>query len=83
VKIAIETLMIFAGSIALFFGDTQIPVRGGIVLKIFDRRPHTEGEGGDFYKWPHKYLFGGVLIIVGVMLVLKAVKLWEGAKHRI
>ena len=75
-KIAIGILMIFAGSIALFFGDTQIPVRGGIVLKILDRRRHTESEGGDFYKWPYKYLFGGALIVVGVMLVLKASKLW-------
>jgi hypothetical protein len=39
--------MILAGSIALFFGDRQIPVRGGIVLKIFDGWPHPEGEGSD------------------------------------
>jgi hypothetical protein len=33
--------MILAGSIAQFFGDRQIPVRGGIVLKIFDGWPNV------------------------------------------
>jgi hypothetical protein len=66
--------MILVGFLALFFGDRQIPVRGGTVLKIFDRQPRHEGEGGDFSKWPYKYLFGGAFIVVGLMLTLKASK---------
>ena len=73
--IAIGIIMILAGVITLFFGDKQIPVRGGIVLKIFDRRARPEDEEGDFSKWPYKFVFGGALIVVGVMLVLKASKL--------
>jgi hypothetical protein len=75
VQIAIGIVMIIAGPIALFFGDREIPVRVGIVLKIFERRPHPAGEEGEFSNWPYKYLFGGTLIVVGVTLVLKASKL--------
>jgi hypothetical protein len=55
VQIAIGIVMIVAGSIALFFGDREIPVRGGIVLKILERRRHPAGEEGKFSNWPYKY----------------------------
>ena len=66
--------MIFAGALAIFFGDKQIPVRGGIILKLFDRRERPKDDDGDFSNWAYKYVFGGALIIVGVMLVLRAAK---------
>ena len=71
---AIGIILILAGVLAIFFGDKQIPVRGGIILKLFDRRARPEGEEGDFSNWPYKFLSGGALIVAGVMLVLKAAK---------
>jgi hypothetical protein len=67
-------ILILAGVLAIFFGDRQIPVRGGIVLKLFDRRARPEDEEGGFFNWPYKYVFGGALIVGGVMLVLNASK---------
>ena len=68
---AIGVLLIFAGVLTMLFGDKQIPVRAGdIILKLFDRW-RKQGEKGDFSNWPHKFLFGGSLIVAGV-LVLKA-----------
>jgi hypothetical protein len=71
---AIGVTMMIAGVLALLFGDKQIPVRGGIILKLFDRRARPKDDDGDFSNWPYKYVFGGALIVVGVMLVLKAAK---------
>jgi hypothetical protein len=71
---AIGVILILAGVLAIVFGDKQFPVRGGIILKLFDRRARPEDEEGDFSNWPYKYLFGGALIVAGVMLVLNAAK---------
>ena len=61
--------MIVVGLLALFFGDREIPVRGSIILKLF--RARLGDEEKDFSNWPYKFLFGGALIVAGV-LVLKA-----------
>ena len=66
---AIGVLLILAGVLAIFFGDKQIPVRGSIVLKL--SRARLGDEEGDFADWPYKFMFGGALIVAGV-LVLKA-----------
>jgi hypothetical protein len=71
---AIGVILILAGVLAIFFGDKQIPVRGGIILKLFDRRARPGDENGDFSNWSYKYVFGGALIVAGLMLVLKASK---------
>ena len=71
---AIGVILILAGVLAIFFGDKQIPVRGGIILKLFDRRARPGDEEGDFSNWPYKFLFGGALIVAEVMLVLNAAK---------
>jgi len=71
---AIGVILILAGVLAIFFGDKPIPVRGGIILKLFDRRARPGDEEGDFSNWPHKFLFGGALIVAGVMVVLNASK---------
>jgi hypothetical protein len=71
---ALGVILILAGVLVIFFGDKQFPVRGGIILKFFDRRSRPEDEGGEFSNWPYKFLFGGALIVAGVMLVLKAAK---------
>ena len=71
---AIGVILILAGVFAIFFGDKQIPVRGGIILKLFDRRARAGDEERDFSNSPYKFLFGGALIVAGVMLVLKAAK---------
>jgi len=68
---AIGVIMILAGVLAIFFGDKQIPVRGGIILKLYDRWTHPEDDDGDFSNWPYKYIFGGTLIVVGVFLILR------------
>jgi uncharacterized membrane protein HdeD (DUF308 family) len=73
--IAIGIIMIVAGVLALFFGDKQIPVRGGVILKIFDRRSAPEDDEADFSKWPYKFVFGGALIVAGITVVLKAFKI--------
>jgi hypothetical protein len=71
---AIGVILILAGVLAICFGDKQIPVRGGIILKLFDRRPRPGEEEGDFSNWPYKFLFGGGLIVAGVMVLLNAAK---------
>ena len=45
---AIGVTMMIAGVLALFFGDKHIPVRGGIILKLFNRRARSEDETGIF-----------------------------------
>jgi hypothetical protein len=71
---AIGVILILAGVLAIFFGDKQIPVRGGIVLKLLGRRARSQGEEEDFPNWPFKFVFGGALIFGGVMMVLKVAK---------
>jgi hypothetical protein len=71
---AIGVILILAGVLAIFFGDKQIPVRGGIILKFFDRWGRPEDEEGEFSNWPYRFLFGGALIVAGLMLILKAAK---------
>jgi hypothetical protein len=75
VQIAIGIILILTGVLAFLFGDKQIPVRGGIVLKIFDRRSRPEDQEGDFANWPYKFLFGGALIVAGILVELKAFNL--------
>jgi uncharacterized membrane protein HdeD (DUF308 family) len=69
---AIGVILILAGVLALFFGDKQIPVRGGIVLKLFDRRVRPEDKDGDFSNWPYKCIVGGTLIVAGVLVLHSA-----------
>jgi hypothetical protein len=69
---AIGAILILVGVLALFFGDKQIPVRGGAVLKLFDRRARPEDEDGDFSNWPYKYIVGGALIVAGVLVLHSA-----------
>jgi hypothetical protein len=71
---AIGVTMIIVGALAIFFGDKQIPVRSGIILKLFDRREHRKDDDAEFSNWPYKYVFGGALIVVGVIVVSKAAK---------
>ena len=71
---AIGVILILAGVLAICFGDKQIPVRGGTILKLFDSRPRPGDEEGDFSNWPHKFLIGAALIVAGVMVVLNAAK---------
>lgn len=72
---AIGVIMILVGVLAIFFGDKQIPVRGGIILKLYDRWAHPEDDDGDFSNWPYKYMVGGALIVVGVLLILRTAHL--------
>jgi hypothetical protein len=71
----IGVIMIHAGVLAIFFGDKQIPVRDGIVLKLFDKGARPDDDDGDFSNWPYKYVFGGALIVVGVFLILMTANL--------
>lgn len=70
---AIGIIIILAGLIIMFFGDKQIPVRGGVVLRIFEKRRHP--EEWPLPEWSNKILFGGALIFGGIMVLLKASKL--------
>jgi hypothetical protein len=66
----IGIVMTLAGPIIMFFGDRRMPVRGGLVLRLFDRRPRSE-EGshrGSFYR----ALFGTGVLFAGVMVLLRA-----------
>ena len=66
----IGIVMILAGPIIMFFGDRRLPVRGGLVLKIFDRRPRS--EDGSLPEWSYRGLFGAGVLFAGVMVLLRA-----------
>jgi hypothetical protein len=70
VLMAIGFFMVIAGLIIMLLGDKQIPVRGGIVLRIFDSRRRS--EEGLLPGWSYRFLFGGAVIFGGVMVLLKA-----------
>jgi hypothetical protein len=66
----IGIVMILAGPIIMFFGDRRMPVRGGVVLRIFDRRPRP--EDGSLLGSSHRVLFGAGVLFAGIMVLLKA-----------
>jgi hypothetical protein len=66
----IGIVMILAGPIIMFFGDRRMPVRGGIVLRIFDRRPRS--EDGSLPGSSYRALFGAGVLFAGVMVLLRA-----------
>lgn len=61
---SIGALICVAGVVIAVWGDKQIPVRGGIVLKLFSAPPRH-------LKW-YKYLLGAGLIYCGVEVLIKA-----------
>jgi MFS family permease len=76
VLIAIGIFLIIAGLIIIFFGDRDIPVCGGIVLRVFGRRPRLDDDS--LPEWSYRFLIGGAFIVGGVMVLLKALKLAWG-----
>jgi len=72
VLIAIGIFLIIAGLIIIFFGNREIPVRGGIV-RLFDKRPRLEDDS--LPASSYRFLFGGAFIVGGVMVLLKALNL--------
>jgi hypothetical protein len=60
--IVIGIIMILAGPIIMFLGDRQKPIRGGVVLRIFDSRTGS----------PYRVLFGAGVLFAGVMVLLRA-----------
>lgn len=71
--IAFGIFLIVVGLIIIFFGNREIPVRGGIVLKVFIKRPLPDDDS--LPEWSYRYLFGGGFIIGGVVTLLEAIKL--------
>lgn len=71
--VAIGIIIIIAGLIIIFFGNRKIPVRGGTVLRLFDKRPSPEEDS--LPAWSYRVLFGGALIVGGVLVLLKTLKL--------
>jgi hypothetical protein len=55
--------MILAGPLIMFFGDRRMPVRGGVVLRIFDSRPRSSKRA----------LFGAGVLFAGVLVLLRAI----------
>jgi hypothetical protein len=71
--VGIGIIIIVAGLIIIFFGNKEIPVRGGIVLKLLDKRSRSDEDS--LPGWSYRVLFGGALIVGGVLVLLKALKL--------
>jgi hypothetical protein len=55
--------MILAGPLIMFFGERRMPVRGGVVLRIFDRRPRSS----------YRVVFGAGVLFAGVLVLLRAI----------
>jgi hypothetical protein len=68
--IVIGIIMILAGPLIMFFGDRRKPLRGGLVLSIFEKRPRA-GDGPRF-GLIHKDMFGAVVLFAGILVLLKA-----------
>jgi hypothetical protein len=68
--IVIGIVMVLAGPIIMFFGDRRMPVRGGVVLRMFERRPRS--EDGSFPGSSYRVLFGAGVLFAGVMVLLRA-----------
>jgi hypothetical protein len=66
----IGIILVIAGVVIVFFGDRQIPVRGGIVLKLFSMRQRSDEDG--LPRWSYRILFGAAVIFGGVMVLLRA-----------
>ena len=66
----IGIIMVIAGVVILFFGDRQIPVRGGIVLRLFSMRQRSDEDS--LPKSSYRILFGAAVIFGGVMVLLRA-----------
>lgn len=71
--IAFGVFLIISGLIIIFSGNREIPVRGGIVLRVFDKRPRLDDDS--LPEWSYRFLFGGALIVGGVLVLLKALSL--------
>ena len=66
----IGIIMILAGPIIIFFGDRRMPLRGGIILRTFDKRRRS--EDGSPPERGHRALFGAAVLFAGIMVLLKA-----------
>jgi hypothetical protein len=66
----IGIVMTLAGPLIMFFGDRRMPVRGGIVLRLFDRRPRS--DDGSQRRSFYRALFGAGVLFAGVMVLLRA-----------
>ena len=62
--------MILAGPLIMFFGDRRKPLRGGVVLRIFEKRPRA-GDGS-LFGLAHRDLFGAGVLFAGILVLLKA-----------
>ncbi len=54
--------MILAGPLIMFFGDRRMPVRGGVVFRIFNRRTGSSC----------RVVFGAGVLFAGVLVLLRA-----------
>jgi hypothetical protein len=63
-------ILVIAGVVIIFFGDRQIPVRGGIVLRLFSMRQRSDEDA--LPQWSYRILFGAAVILGGVLVLLRA-----------
>jgi hypothetical protein len=68
--IVIGIIMILAGPLIMFFGYRRKPVRGGVVIRMFDKRP-SAGDGS-LFGLTHRVLFGAGVIFAGILFLLRA-----------
>lgn len=71
--VAFGVFMIILGLIVIFFGNKEIPVRGGMFLGVFSKRPRLDDDS--LPEWSYRFLFGGAAMFGGVLVILKIVKL--------
>jgi len=71
--VAFGIFLIILGLIVIFFGNKEIPVRGGIVLRVFNKRPLLDDDS--LPEWSYRFLFGGAAMFGGVLVILKVLKL--------
>jgi hypothetical protein len=68
--IVVGIIMILAGPLIMFYGQRRKPVRGGVVLRIFEKRPRS--ENGSLFGLLHKDMFGAGVLFAGIWVLLKA-----------
>ncbi len=71
--IAFGIFLIILVLIVIFFGNREIRIRGGIVLRVFNKRPLPDDDS--LPEWSYRYLYGGAAIVGGVLTLLEAHKL--------
>ena len=68
----IGIILIVVGLIVILFGNKEIHVPGGIILRTFNRQSDPL-ENEDFLpEWSYRVLFGGALIFAGFMVLINA-----------